>query len=129
MKKFIIVLLTANIFSLHLQAQDIPQSLKQEKWVKIMDNDSAANFLEADASFRKYYASYLKEKNKEENGKQNNNAPAEEEHMKSPEEFLIAGYLKWSINIKPFVLADGMIMPMARRLAIIEASRNKPPAH
>jgi hypothetical protein len=124
MRKYILLPFAIAFISLQLQAQDIPQKLLDEKWVKIMANDSMANFPEADAAFQKYYASYIKEKKKAEMSVQPSVSKMEEEHLNDPETFLIAGYIKWSISIKPFVGSDGRIMPMERRLAIIQAAKN-----
>lgn len=110
---------------LHTHAQEIPQKLKQAKWVKIMSNDSTYNFFEAEAEFQKYHASYLKEKKREESRKTVNPSHAEEEHMKSPLELMISKYLDWSVTIKPFVLSDGKILPLSSRLQIINDARNK----
>ena len=107
------------ICSFQLKAQQVPQKVQRSKWVKIMANDSAYNYFEAQKEFQSYYAEYLKEKKREALRKQRNNASAEEEHLESLTELLVADFLKWSARIKPFVNADGSIMPLADRLAII----------
>lgn len=108
------------------KAQDIPAKIKQAKWVKIMNADSLYNYFEAEAEFQKFYTVYLKEKKKEERKREKSNAAShEEEHLDSPVDLLVSEYFKWNVAIKPFVLANGSIMPLTQRLAIIREIRNK----
>jgi hypothetical protein len=123
MTKFILIILVAMAFSAQVQAQQLPKTLKEEKWVQIMANDSAANYFEAEAAFQKFYTTW-QAKEKAEKAREAND-PAEEEQRKGPEEYCITAYVKWSGMIKPFVLPDGRIMPMSQRLAIIQEARKK----
>lgn len=123
MSKFIVITLLAMAFSLQTQAQKLPKSLREEKWVQIMTNDSAMNFFEAEAAFKKFHTRWLaKEKAEREEEAEN---PASEEQRKGSEEYLVAAYLKWSLTMKPFVLPDGKLMPLQQRLAIIQEARKK----
>jgi hypothetical protein len=104
--------------------QQLPKTLREEKWIQIMSNDSSVNYFEAEASFQKFYTAFRAKENARQN-KAGEDAKEEEEHAKSPEEYFIAGYLKWSIAIKPFVLPDGRIMPVGQRLLLIQQARNR----
>ena len=84
-----------------------------------MSNDSSYNYLEAQKEFQGFYTEFLNEKKRELRKKQRNPASAEEEHLESPTELLVADFLHWTIAIKPFVRADGSIIPLSSRLAII----------
>ncbi|MES2772616.1 MAG: hypothetical protein V4722_00435 [Bacteroidota bacterium] len=106
-----------------ITAQGISSKLKQAKWVKIMANDSLYNYFEAEAEFKKFHVSFLKEKMREEKRRERKGSSSNEEHLESPEELLVADYLKWAIQIQPFVLANGTIMPLVQRLAIIKQTR------
>ena len=106
-----------------LNAQQIPQKVLRSKWVKIMVNDSSYNYLEAQKEFLSFYSGFLKEERKEQLKKQRNKSSAEEVHLESPLELLVADYLRWSVMIKPFVKADGTIMALTERLAIINNSK------
>ena len=119
MRKIILLLLIYSSAPLLVHAQS--QKLLQSKWIKIMQNETGANYFEADKDFEKFYTSYLKKqiKSKEEN----NNASPGEAHMESVEDLLIASYQKWSTGIKPFVRADGTIMPIEQRIAVINDTR------
>ena len=109
-----------------LNAQQIPQKVQRSTWVKIMSNDSAYNYLEAQKEFQNFYKEYLNEKKRELKRQQRNKTASEAEvHLESPTELLVADFLKWTIMIKPFVRADGSILPLKERLAIInEYKRN-----
>lgn len=91
-----------------------------------MSNDSAYNYLEAQKEFQNFYKEYLNEKKRELKRQQRNKTASEAEvHLESPTELLVADFLKWTIMIKPFVRADGSIIPLKERLAIInEYKRN-----
>jgi len=88
-----------------------------------MSNDSAYNYLEAQKEFQGFYKDYLVEQKKEFQKKQRNKSSAEETHLESQTELLVAQFLKWSIGIKPFVLADGTILPLSKRLSIINSAK------
>ncbi len=118
---FSVVLLFICCF--HLKAQQVPLKVQRSVWVKIMSNDSSYNYLEAQKEFQNFYTGYLKEKKKEERRKERNKASAEEDHLESPIELLVASYLRWAITIKPYVHADGSIIPLTKRLEIIQASK------
>lgn len=90
-----------------------------------MSNDSSYNYLEAQKEFQSFYADYLKEQRKEQRRRERNKSSAEEDHLESPTELLVADFLKWSINIKPFVRADGSIIPLSGRLSIINSAKRK----
>jgi hypothetical protein len=120
MKKNILLLLISAVAPLLIKAQ--VQKILQSKWVKIMQNDSLGNYIEAEKDFQKFYTAYLKKEAKELKERGN----AGEAHLESQEELLIAGYIKWSVAIKPFVKADGSIMPIQERIEIInEANKNR----
>jgi hypothetical protein len=123
MRKFILIVLLAMAFSAQVQAQQLPKALREEKWVQVMANDSAANYFEAEAAFQKFYTAW-QAKEKAEKAREAND-PVEEEQRKGPEEYCINAFLKWSVMIKPFVLPDGRIMSMSQRLAIIQEARKK----
>ena len=106
-----------------LNAQQIPQKVQRSKWVRIMSNDSSYNFLEAQKEFQSFYTEYLKEQHKEQVKRERNRSSSGEDHIESPVELLVADYLRWSITIKPFVRADGTIIPLSSRLAIINSSK------
>lgn len=125
MKKLLFSTTLLFISFLQLNAQQIPQKVQRSKWVKIMANDSSYNFLEAQKEFEAFYKDYLKEMNKEQKRRERNGSSPEEEHMESPVELLVADYLKWSITIKPFVRADGTIIPLSARLVIINENKRK----
>lgn len=118
---FSIVLLF--VCSFHLKAQQVSQKVQRSAWVKIMSNDSSYNYLEAQKEFQIFYTDFLKEKKKEERRKERNKASAEEEHLESPAELLVANYLRWAITIKPYVNADGSIIPLSKRLEIINSTK------
>jgi hypothetical protein len=126
MKQFILFILSLTSVGAGLHAQALPKYLENEKWIRAMSNDSSANFFEAEASFRKFYTAW-QEKIKERDQKEEkvNNPGLEEEHMKEPEDFFISRYRQWSMLIKPFVLANGHIMPVNQRLSIIQEARDK----
>ena len=88
-----------------------------------MSNDSSYNFLEAQKEFQSFYTEYLKEQHKEQVKRERNRSSSGEDHIESPVELLVADYLRWSITIKPFVRADGTIIPLSSRLAIINSSK------
>ncbi|MEP7255822.1 MAG: hypothetical protein ABI666_08585 [Ferruginibacter sp.] len=120
MKKTILVLLISTAAPLLIKAQ--VQKILQSKWVKIMQNDSLGNYIEAEKDFQKFYTAYLKKEAKELKERSN----AGEAHLESQEELLIAGYIKWSVAIKPFVRYDGSIMPIDERMVIInDANKNR----
>ncbi|MEO7310510.1 MAG: hypothetical protein ABIX01_08940 [Chitinophagaceae bacterium] len=120
---FLVLLVFAGTKLIH--AQDIPAKVKQAKWVTIMNADSLYNYFEAEADFQKFYAGYLKEKKKEERRRERSNAASpQEEHLESPVELLVADYVKWTVQIQPFVRADGSIMPLAERLVIARSIKN-----
>jgi hypothetical protein len=123
MKRCILMALMVVSFAIQTQAQQLPKSLREEKWVQIMANDSAMNFFEAEAAFKKFHTGWLA-KEKAERAEEASN-PAGEEQRRGPEEYLIAAYLKWSLAMKPFVLSDGKLMPLTQRLAIIQQARKK----
>jgi hypothetical protein len=125
MKKIVLFVLAVSLFFVSMHAQNIPNKLKQARWVKIMSNDSSYNYLEAEAEFQKYYNSYQKEKRKEESRRTVNPSHAEEEHKLSPQEYLISKYQEWSVTIKPFVRKDGSIIPLSARLKIIQDAKKK----
>ena len=106
-----------------LNAQQVSQKILRSKWVKIMANDSSYNFLEAQKEFQGFYTAFLKEERKEQLKKQRNKSSAEEVHLESQLELLVADYLRWSVMIKPFVNADGTVMPLKERLTIINNSK------
>ena len=120
------LLLSATLFLIsfsQLNAQQVSQRVKRSKWVKIMDNDSSYNYLEAQKEFQVFYTEYLKEKNKEQIRRERSGSSSAEEHLENPTELLVAEYLKWSITIKPFVRANGTIIPLSGRLAIINDNK------
>lgn len=123
MKKIIFPILLTLIFSYQLNAQQITQKVQKSTWVKIMSNDSSYNYLEAQKEFQSFYKDFLKEKKREERRKERNKASAEEEHLESPAELLVANYLRWVITIKPYVNADGTIIPLSKRLEIINKNK------
>lgn len=123
MSKFIVITLLVMAFALPTQAQQLPKSLREEKWVQIMANDSAVNFFEAEAAFKKFHTRWMAKERAERGAEAEN--PAGEEHKKGPEEYLVAAYLKWSLTMKPYVLPDGKLMPLQQRLAIIQEARKK----
>lgn len=125
MTKIFFSILLLSICSLPLNAQQVSQKVQRSTWVKIMSNDSSYNFLEAQKEFQHFYTDFLNEKKKEERRKERNKVSAEEDHLESPAELLVAQYLRWAITIKPYVKADGSIMPLSKRLEIIQtANRN-----
>lgn len=125
MKKLLCLLLIAGTLSISsTHAQDLPSKLKQAKWVRIMTDDSTYNYLEAEAEFQKFYAAFQKEKIKEAKKRERSKSSAAEEHLETPMDLLVADYLKWCAKMQAFVLADGRIMPLAQRLAIINEVRN-----
>ena len=119
MKKIILILLIYSASPLFSHAQN--QKILQSKWVKIMQHESSGNFIEADNDFQKFYTSYLKKKIKSK--EESNGASPGEAHLETQEELMIAGYLKWSLGIKPFVRTDGTIMSIEERMAIINEAR------
>ena len=72
MKKLLVSATLLFISFLQLNAQQIPQKVQRSKWVKIMANDSAYNFLEAQKEFQVFYTAYLKEQHKEQIRKERN---------------------------------------------------------
>ncbi len=109
-----------------VKAQNVPQKIQKSKWVQIMSNDSSYNYFEAREEFKKYYTQFLKEKKKEEvKLERKKSSSSEEQHLENPTELLVANYLRWSIAIKPFVKADGTIIPLTTRLDIINSVKNK----
>ena len=125
MKKLLLSSVLLFVFFLQLSAQQIPQKVQRSKWVKIMTNDSVYNYLEAQKEFQAFYTGYVKEKNREQIRRERNKSSSEEEHLESPVELLVAEYLKWSVTIKPFVRADGTIIPLSERLVIINDDKIK----
>jgi len=109
--------------SLQLSAQQVPQKIQRATWYRIMSNDSSYNYLDAQKEFQGFYKEYLAEQRKEQRRRERNKATAEESHLESLTELLVADFLKWSIAIKPFVLADGTILPLSRRLAIVTETK------
>jgi len=124
LKYIILLLVTLSVYS--ASAQDIDK-IKNESWVRIMQNDSTVNFFKAQKDFAKFRAQHNKEAAKEEaerrkevaNGERKPNEP----HLEDPEEAIMAAYQKWARSIKPFVTADGKIMPLEQRLAITQKGR------
>lgn len=110
-------------FCFFAKAQRLPQKLQNATWVKIMSDESAYNFLDAEKEFQIFFAAFQKERKKEITRKERNKSSAEEQHRESITELLIADYLQWSTAIRPFVNADGSIKPVAERLAIIDKAR------
>ena len=124
MKKNGIFLLPFLLFGLFSQAQQAPQKVRESTWARISANDTTVNFFDAQKDFEKFYTKYLKEKNREElHRARREPASPQEEHLDGPEELLVSNYIKWSIAIKPFVNADGTIIPLEKRLAIIRQAR------
>ncbi len=123
MSKFFFLIFLLFVCTFHLKAQEVSQKVQRSTWVKIMSNDSSYNYLEAQKEFQSFYTGFLKEKKKEERRKERNKASAEEEHLESPSELLVANYLRWAITIKPYVNADGSIIPISKRLEIINSSK------
>ncbi len=87
-----------------------------------MSNDTAYNYFEAEQEFQLFYTVFLNEKKREANKKRKKNT-AQEVHIESARDLLIADFLKWSAAIKPFVRADGSIIPISGRLAIINSAK------
>ena len=125
MRKLLFSITLFLVTFLQLKAQQVPQRVQKSKWVKIMSDDSSYNFLEAQKEFQSFYSDYLKERNKEQLRRERSKASPGEEHLESPVELLVADYLKWSIAIKPFVRADGSIIPLSGRLAIIRDTKKQ----
>lgn len=109
--------------SFQLMAQQVPQKIQRAKWYRIMSNDSSYNYLEAQKEFQGFYKEYLAEQKKEQRRRVRNRSSAEENHLESLTELLVADFLKWSIAIKPFVLEDGTIMPLSKRMSIINEAK------
>ena len=121
MTKIICLLLITSVFSLAGKAQQ--ENLRQSKWVKIMQNDATGNFLEAEMEFRKFYEAYRMQQIKKPD--EENNASPVEAHLESQEDLWVASYLKWSMAVRPFVRADGTIIPIEQRIALINETRKK----
>ncbi|MEP7165676.1 MAG: hypothetical protein ABI741_13335 [Ferruginibacter sp.] len=122
MNRYCFSMILLLLCSSQLSAQQVSQKILRSKWVKIMSNDSSYNYLEAEKEFEGFYTDFLAEKKKEQR-KQRNRSSAGEDHMESPAELLVAQYLRWSIAIRPFVKADGSIMSLSDRLAIINNNK------
>lgn len=124
MKKNGLFLLSFLLFGLFTQAQIVSQKVRESTWARISANDTTVNYFVAQKDFEKFYSKYLKEKNREELRRARRQpASPQEEHLDSPEELLVSNYIKWSMAIKPFVNADGTIIPLEKRLAIIRQTR------
>jgi hypothetical protein len=108
-------------FAAQAQVNDV---LKNATWVRIMHNDTTVNYFVAKHDFAKFVAQHKKEEAQERN-KEKSTANAEErqpneEHLKSPENAAIMAFQQWSKTIKPFVTADGKIMPVEQRMALVD---------
>ena len=120
MRKLILLCIILFSFS---QSKAQSQKVLNSKWVKIMQDESSASFLEAENDFKKYYASYLKKKIRSKD-ERHAESPGEE-HLESPEEKLIARYQRWAMVMRPFVNADGSLKPIEERVAIMNAARQQ----
>lgn len=125
MNKHWLLILLILACSLQLNAQQVSQKIQRATWYKIMSNDSSYNYLDAQKEFQGFYKEYQAEQKKEQRRRERNRSTAEESHLESLTELLVADFLRWSVAIKPFVLADGSILPLSKRLAII--NENKTP--
>jgi len=121
MDRFIMILIFLSLCGLAATAQT-GEDLKNSTWVRIMQNDTSVNYFTAKKDFTKFVAEYrMKEaqRDKEKRSTENDERLPNEEHLKSPEESAIISFQLWSKSIRPFVTADGKVMSLEQRMAIV----------
>ena len=101
--------------------------LRNETWVRIMQNDTTVSYFTAKKDFTKFVAQYRKKEAEEKQGEKQPEKSTEripeEEHLQNPEENAMMAFERWSKSIKPFVMANGKIMPVEQRMAVINREK------
>lgn len=125
-----IALPTLFIFSLSvfsMYGQNISK-LKNQSWMKIMQNDTSINFFKAKKDYVKFKKVYKKQEAKQEAREKKDipkHSPPNEEHLESPEASLMMAYEKWERSMRPFVTKDGKVMPVEQRLKMVQNKKQE----
>jgi hypothetical protein len=110
--------------AMHAQSAE---ELKKSTWMRMMlTNDTTLNYFEAKKDFAKFVAQHKREEalqRANEKAANNTERKPNEEHLESPEDAAIMAFKQWSKAIKPFVMANGKIMPVEQRLAVINKGK------
>jgi hypothetical protein len=108
-----------SVFSLHGQNFN---KLKNQSWMKIMQNDTSVNFFKAQKDYSKFKKAYKKEEARKEERERRNqlkHSRPNEPHLENPEENIMMAYENWERSMKPFVTKDGKVMPVEQRLKMV----------
>lgn len=96
------------------------EKLKNESWVRIMQNDTSVNYFEANKDFAKFRKQHAKEEAREQKRLERKGVRVPNEpHLENKEELIMNSFVKWSRSMKPFVSEDGKIMPLEKRLELM----------
>ncbi len=128
MKTFISTLFIFLFSVVCVKSQDFSK-IKNQSWVRIMENDTSVNFFKAQKDYTKFRKSYLKREAKEEKKRKKEMAEkgehfTYESHLENPEEMVMMRYEQWARSMKPFVSSDGRVMPIEERMKIVNQKKN-----
>ena len=108
-------------------AQKLDDKLANESWVRIMHNDTSVNYFIAKKDFAKFVAEHKKQEAEERKSEHESARVGEEhpkeEHLRSPEDMMIQAFQQWAKSVRAFVTADGKVMPVEQRVAVVNKGR------
>src|SRR5262245_48063670 len=106
MFRFVISIFIFNFIIIHTDGQDFSR-LKNQSWIRIMENDTSVNYFKAQKDYAKFRKAHLKEEAKEEKRRKkllakNGEHFINEPHLENPEEAAMMRYERWARSMKPF---------------------------
>ncbi len=130
MKKYL-ALIIISLFTFTVAFGQNASRLKNQSWVRIMQNDTSINFFKAQKDYSKFRLVHEKEETRRESARKkqelnNSDRLPNETHLEDPEESMMKAYEKWAMSMKPFVNSDGYIMPIEKRLDLIRMNTKEP---
>ena len=99
--------------------------MKNQSWVRIMKDETGVNYFKAQKDYSKFKNLHQKEEAKRIEARKKQEAKAgvripNETHLEDPEEAVMMAYEKWAKSMKPFVDCKGNVMPIEKRLEMIQ---------
>ena len=126
MNRIIITIICSTLCCLLATAQK-NEALKNASWVRIMHDDTTVNYFTAKKDFAKFVAQHHKkeaeEKQEEKHTAKSTERIPNEEHLRDPEENAIMAFERWSKSMRPFVMANGRVMSIEQRMAVINRGK------
>jgi hypothetical protein len=128
MRSFLLILFIISFSVICVKSQDLSR-IKNESWVRIMQNDTSVNYFKAKKDYSKFRKAYKKHEAKEEKKRKKEMAEkgehfTYESHLENPEEMVMMRYEQWARSMKPFVTSDGKVMSIEERMKIVNREHN-----